>query len=235
LGFSYVASDNIRNDASGTTLAVAELFDVNAGDLLVCMASWETTDVGTATVADAEATNSMTLLARTTYNSQCLAFGYKLVASFNDDSVFTLTLDAARTYRSVAVFQYRPDAGDTVSVDAGPNVGTGNTDSPTSGNINTSETDEVIFGSMKEYSGKNISLTQIADINSDHVETSGQLFAMWDKLFASDPGDGIHSQCFFVGGTSQWICDILAFKSVAAAGGSTIPRYKKYYDYRRAQ
>jgi hypothetical protein len=39
------------------------------------------------------------------------------------------------------------------------------------------------------------------------------------KIFSSDPGDGIHSQCTLAG-ASNWTCDILAFKSVA--GGPTL-------------
>jgi len=252
LGFSYVGCIWDWISGSGTTITTqhpAATIDVDAGDLIVAIGGWEDTvqdPIEDITLSSASNTlvpsNGTWATSITSSGGNFLVMAYKITAA-NATESFTMTLPDAAPYRGIGIMVFRPDAGDTVTLDAnGANTGTGSGTDMQSANINTDYvSDNVIIGGAKWYSMGACTLETIAlataDAAVDLISSGSDCeMSMWYKSFtAIDPGDGISAYAKYGGGTVAWVCDILAYKSVAAAGGSTIPRYKKYYDYRRSQ
>jgi len=166
-------------------------------------------------------------------------FGYKISATSNSTSIFKLTLTASPDYITLAILQYRPTA--TVTFDTGPSgaVGT-NANPPISGNITpTTSTDILVVGATGFTNFSSVTNSQIGDASataafafptaSDPVFWTG----MWYTTYVSSPG-AVHAQAVLGKITGQqWVCDVMSFIITGGGSTSTIPIYKKFYDYRR--
>jgi len=237
LAFSYIASVGAYATASATTLDTTASLNIAEKDLLVSICAWEDTNTTLASVDDSvDDSNSMEIKTVSSSGGNYMQVARKINAALKNPSTIRMTLNAAAGYRFFCVMQFRPDASETVTEDGGPNAGAGNSTAPASGAIDTTGDDAVICGAVKNYTNPNISNPLIAGLAADgsfYPYATPNFYMMWYKLFSSAQNDITASAT--LAASAVWICDIIAFKSVAAAGGSTIPRYKKYYDYRRAQ
>jgi hypothetical protein len=226
MGLTYIANASATNNAGGTTLDCSSALNIVAKDVLIGIAGWETTDTATA-IADTAATNSMTMFARAkSAGTNLIQIGYRLVAQENATAIFRASFGGTAGYRNIIVFQFRPDASDTISLDAGPSSGTGNGTAAVTGNINTTETDEVVVYGVKTYAAATYANQLIAEGAVDLAVNVSTYFGAAYKLFASTQS-AIHGQCDW-SGTVEWVADIIAIKSVAPAGG-VIPVIMNHY------
>ena len=238
MGFSWIATASGYTEGTVSTLDCSAALNVAAGDLLVAFVAWEDTS---RTITSIQATtgnaNTMTLLAVSNNTDNYGAFGYKLSADVNGTATFRLTLSGTAPFVFMAVMQFRPDVGDTISLDTGPGAGSGSAGeggTVQSGNITTTGTDEVTCGGVKSYRYCNIGTEQIADATADGSIDVGSgaanyLLGMWYKFFTATQSN-IHAQAILTtvfNPPSTWICDICSFKSVAAAGGGTLLLLRK--------
>jgi hypothetical protein len=226
LAFSYIHEVYASATASGDTLTTNlggpgadGKLDVLAGDLLVGICTWESQNI-TATIQDDGATNVFTMEARINYLATTyMQLGYRLIGQENDDTAFIFDPSANTAYRGIIIFQFRPDAGETVTVDAGQSGGSGNTNAPQSGDITTTGLDVVTIGGFKEWSDLSgtgsFQIGDIAATYSRNIAAVGN--GLWYRILSATEAN-IHSQCLLTG-AAQWVCDIISFKSVAAAGG----------------
>ena len=233
MGFSYIGSVSNYIVNAGTTLDTVGSLNVAANDVLVGAAGWASATT-LATIAETGGGNALEMFDVVANTNTWLRMGRKIGAGANN-TTWRLTTDSL-PYRYFCVMQFRPDAGETITLDAGPSAGTGSSTAPQSGNINTSGTDEIIIGALSCFDYTTVTSELVADgaaTGAVDVGAAGEiLLGMWYKIFTGDPGDAIHAQAT-LGDAFNWCADIVAIKSVAAAGGVPIAIYKKYYDMRR--
>lgn len=233
MAFTLVASLGAENTGSGSTLDLASTMNVATGDVLVCIVGYYGATTTTA-VADTGSGNAFTMVTEVATGSDRLVMGYVLSATSNASSTFRATWGAARTYRDLIVFQFRPDSGETVSLDASGAGATGNDANPTSAAFNTTGTDEVVVAgvfvdSSKDFTGAGTWTIGGAAVDGRQKGTaSGASYAGGAyKLFAASQSS-IASVYTSGGSSTPWCADVLAFSSVAAAGLS-IPVAMHHY------
>ena len=87
----------------------------------------------------------------------------------------------------------------------------------TSGLITTTGLDEIVVAGMRDYSYRVVSLPVIGGVAADGATGAGQYSRAWYKIF--NAGQTNITGTIHLATAAQWICDICAFKSGAAAGG----------------
>jgi hypothetical protein len=227
MSLAYVASTTARATGSGTTLDTASSLNVQAGDLLIGVSVFfgSSTTVG---MADTDGTtNVLTMLSVYNSGNMNICLGYKLVAESDAAAIFRMTLGANKTYRDIWIYQFRPDSGDTLSLDTEGYSATGTGTAVQSGDFNTSGTDEIVIAGTYLNGGKSFSNQIIADAAADGNLIGSTDGDTWYKLFTSGQ-TGIHAQ-ETLSGSDSWIVAIAAFKSTAAAGGLSIPVAMHHY------
>jgi hypothetical protein len=229
VGWTYIGSAAADNWTNGTTLDCTTSLNVAAGDLLVAVAGFQTTSRGITSIqATSGNANAMTITGVITSSTQFLSMAYKISADANATATFRLTLDGASNQPSIVVMQFRPDSGDTVTLDAGPADGTGQSSALLTASFSTTGTDEVVIaGRYKHYD--TAGTFQIADANADgSAGAGGELDAfLWYSIFTSAQTN-IHAQEDV--DYAYWATSALAFKSVAAGGGGlAIPVAMHHY------
>lgn len=217
MGFTYIASVNGLSSGSTTTVDCSATLNIAAGDLLVAWLKFNSDDT-TIAIADTSGNNTMTI---TTHEDSGVGnwitcFGYRLIGEADATATIRATLGAARLWKRIVVFQFRPDSGDTVSLDTGPSYDDGNGALAQSGNITTTGTDEVVVGGG-EADSTTITDAKINEVADDGQEDSGSHSA-WYRILTGTFSNG-HAQG--VVDNEDWVCNIIAFKSVAAASSWT--------------
>jgi len=137
-------------DDYGTTINCSSTLNVQAGDILIGVVTWLDQST-TAAIADTSSGNSMTMLTRVTDYGSYLQIGYKLVATANSSSTFRATLGSGAGSKTIMVYQFRPDAGDSVELDTGPSGNTSSGTSVASASFSTAKTKEILVGAVKIY------------------------------------------------------------------------------------
>ena len=221
---SFTFIDNQQGSSNGATTVDCSdgAMNVAAGDVLVVWVKHEGAPT-TIAVADTGGGNSFTFDAgdKVDHSNNDLSgqFGYVLSAAADATFVGRVTLGAARTFITIQVWQFRPDAGETVSKD-GSNTGQGNGTSMASGAINTAGDDVIMLGGYSEYVANNSSAHQLNGVNATGVlqaSAMGSNFtASWYRILAATT-TGATATCS--NSSSDWICNIIAIKSAAAGGG----------------
>jgi len=214
MAWAYVASAFADTAADGTTLDCTSSLNIEDGDIIVGFASFGGSDTTISIEATSGAVNAFTISSHVTTAAVFGAIGRKIEAVANATSTFRLTLGASRTYRSIFVMQYRPDAGETVTLEAGPAPGTGTGTLATSGAISPSGDDLMVVAGFRQYDQISSTYTIAGGAATGSV-SDGIFGALWYKAFTSSQV-GITATAAL--DNQQWIIDILAFKSVAAAG-----------------
>lgn len=223
MAWTYIASATGVGDASGTSLDCSGSLNVAVGDLVVCAYKYEgaTTAV---TVGGSDAENMMTLSGlpgSPPYNLRAEG-GYVIIDNANATQTFRLTPTDARAYRALAVMQFRPDSGDTVSLDGSITQNAGDASNPTGSNFNTAGDDVVIVGCLgMNGSSWSPTIKAVACTGSaDATNGDGSEAVIWYKIFTeaqTDSNIGCSSDA------NRYILTAMPFKSVAAAGGSIVP------------
>lgn len=228
MAITYINWTGEEENSAGTTLDGAVVLNIAAGDFLIGFCKWETS---TSTIALSDGgSNGFTMFAVVKHatSNMWISIGYKLAATANATATITMTTGSSVGYRAFGVLQFRPDAEETVSLDAGPSTGQGTTAAIQSGDINTAGTDEVIFAGTGTYSANTPASPLIADAAADGGDGANNNYSYtWYKIFTGAQ-TGVHAQVT-ASGAMSWICDVLAFKSVAAGGGTIVPPAMNYY------
>lgn len=221
MAWTFVAGSGYYVYASGTisTTDPAEEFNIAIGDLLVVSVGWMD---GVTPVACTTEDESFTMLTQTeaTGGFCTHTLGYLKATVANAATLVTGTLTAARDKRVINVYQFRPDAGETVTLAAGPSAAVGTTTAIQSGNISPSGSDLLTIGGTYDRDDDELSSPQIADTaaTASLLHNFGMI---WYLCFTSGQTN-IHAQCTS-SYVDSWVCDIMAFESAAGAGGVSIP------------
>lgn len=218
MALTYVAV--VSAALSGTPGDMASSLNVAAGDLLIAL--WGCyNDPGAVSIADTDgSTNSFTML--TTANSGALytGIGYVLSATADATATFRLTFGTSRGYTGFIVYQFRPDAGETVSLDTSGASAAGSSTTPQSANFTTTGDDEVAVATLYLSNGKTWNDNrEIGDVACDGYTDPRIEHHGWYKIFAATQS-GIHAQAN-MGASDTWLIDVASFKSAAAAGGGS--------------
>jgi hypothetical protein len=224
MAFTFIAGVAGYNDATGTSLACASTLNVAAGDLIVAFPSWEDGTGGTLGCSDS-GSNVCTMTAELGSSSSLayFAFGYKISASANATATFVFTNATTRPARSIIVLQFRPDAGETVSLDpstSNPSTAAGSGQALQSGDMTTAGTDTVVIGAGKHYNYGTWSSEQIGDTAADGRVQSNRpevLTETWYRILTGGMSAG-HAQVSTTSTSNEWVCGVIAFKAVS--GGS---------------
>lgn len=220
MAFTFIALVTGTANGAGTTLDASSALNVAASDLLIAWCKSEaSTSYAVAKNAGSPA-NTFTFDVGDFVSSGGVAdsFGYVLSAAADATATFRVTTSSS-SFRRFFVLQYRPDAGETVTKDTS-NVGTGAGTAAASGVITTTGTDEVVVGGTGLGTGTDGSSQLINAVAA--TEPAGAPLSVdtdvWYRILTAT----------FAGGTASvtlaqsvaWICNVIAFKSVAAGGAA---------------
>jgi len=216
VSFTFVAvqtgtGNGVTSIATGSTLNVA------AGDLLIGMVGVYN-DPGTVTMADSDGTtNVMTMLDKKASGGGLYTrIGYVLSATADATASMTVSSTSNMGYAGWIVYQFRPDAGETVSYESSDIDATGSSTTPQTGDMTTTGTDEVMAAILYLYNGKSWSGNRwIADVEADGATSPRNEAHAWYNIFSETKTDA-HAQAL-MGGSDTWLIDMVAFKSAAAA------------------
>lgn len=233
MAWTFIASAENINDASGTTLDCSSSLNVAAGDLLIAWAKHEGAN-GTFAMASVSGSpaNAFTFDAADEENHSNTdlngSFGYLLSAAADATATFRLTLGAARAFRGVIVWQFRPDSGKAVTKVAAAE-GQGNSTAPQSGTISPTSADLVVVGGYAQYTNVTLSNRSINSVAADAFQDAvASDMSSWYRTLTTGFTNGRASVTQDV--ADDWICNVIAFD---AAGSPTIaPSYKAFPNMR---
>lgn len=221
MSLSCINSITNSNQASGTTLNTSTGIDVLGGDLLIAVLIWES-NTSTVTIADTDSTNIFTML--NSYSpgyGDSFQIGYKLSALANDNSIFSAVLSNPAYFRMLFVYQFRPDSGDTISLDAGPsNSYSSASTSLSTASIDPSGTDTLIFcvyGATNSDYGV-LSNASVGGVSATALNSNLAEGACFYRLATSDLGS-VNGTATLSPSTAQ-IKSILSFVSTPSSSGN---------------
>ena len=226
MAFTFIASATHTINASGTIIDCSSPLNVAAGDLLVAWFRFENVTT-TATIADTVGGNVFTMDTLQSNGADFFSrLGYVLSATENATSTFRGTLAVAGYSRRIVVMQFRPDAGDTVTLDNSTGPATGSSTAIASTAITTTGTDEVVFCGASTYSTATYSVQSINSVAADGIVSPAGDANTWYRILSSTFTNGTGTATSSVNG--KWICNIAAFKSTASGGGGvTYPQLER--------
>lgn len=214
----------------GDTVTITAIIAVTAGDLIVVGAGSQNVGVANITGIADDDENEYTL--RDQVNSEGnakLRTAYAIASENNETLTITATLSAGTGFRQILAVAFTPDGGDTVELDTAGSKGSGYEASPfESGTFWTEGDDEVCvaFIIAEDGSGSNHEIP--SGTAADGTDTTAASMDMWYKILTSTLTDKIAEVDW--SGSAKYACECLAFKSTAAAGGTSIvPRVMYYY------
>lgn len=231
---TVIASAEAMNDAAGTTLDTSTSLNLATGDVCVSAIKHEQAADATSSVAGSGGGNTFTKGTVVNHSNGDLTgwLAYLLSATANATETIRLNT-ASRTFRCIIVYQFRPDSGDTVSLDV-QNTGQGTGTTRASGTVTTTGDDEAALGMLAHYGNETLSNRQINGVAADAFQDAATSdFSLWYRLLTAT----------FAGGTAAvtsdtafaWIVNIIALKSTAGGGGASIvPVLMKQYRKRWA-
>lgn len=227
MAFQFITSVGNSNGDSGTTLDMGASLNLAAGDVLVIWVKWEgaATTVSVAKSTGSPA-NTFTFDAgdMTNHSNNDLhgILGYLLAASADASATMRVTWALTRPHRRGIIMQFRPDSLETVTKDAS-NIGSGTSAAPQSGVITTTGTDEIAVGGYGEYSASTTSSELINGAAATEPTASPQnISSAWYSILTATFTGGRASATIV--GNEDWICNVIALKSVAADVPSFGPR-----------
>lgn len=226
MAVTHVATVSAYSDSSVGPLSMSSTLDVATGDYLIGFVGYETRS-SSVTVTDG---GSISLTVGTEFkhpsSTNYSRMIYGAAASANSTATFTATWDPTCGYRPFILFQFRPDSGDTPSVDDS-DVTSGTGTSIASPAISTTGDDVVVVGAMKNWSkGGTLSSYAIGGEAATGASIGSNLGAAWYRILSATASDITATVSHTV--SDQWNAHILAVKFTAAAGLS-IPVAMHHY------
>lgn len=214
MAFGFIQKASAIVDASGTSVTVT-VSSTTAGSLLVAWVKWEGALAGS-TVSVVEGAGTFTTATAQAHSNGDLngQFHYKLVAAGGDTSIVA-TWTSARAWKAVHVWEFSYTG--TCSLDTAIATGTGTNEFPTSGNITTTGTDEVVLGGLSIYASEAfIAGPLINGVAAAQSITGSQSHHSWERIVtATFTGAATGTK----DNLQPWVCHAIAFK---VAGAPTV-------------
>lgn len=228
MGFSFVNSAKSEYDYNSSPQATSSTLNIASGDVLVAWVGYEDDRVSNCTITDG-ASNTFEVEQETANedNGPRGRFGVILNAIANSSATFTVTVGTA-PYCGLIILQFRPDAGETVSVDV-KDEEIGKWGSVlTGGVISTSGIDEIVVAGAKNYYSADFGNPTIGGESASIVQFSGCWNAAIYRILTSAESNIYaqvdHDNAFYVMNT-------IAIKSVQSS--TPIPVFLNQYRQRR--
>ncbi len=228
MALTFIAMAVGTNAGSGTTLDTSASLNVAAADLLIAVGIHDgaTTTIAVAKDSGSPA-NTFTFdavnILEASFNDLYLAQGYVLSAAADATATFRMTLGAARAFRSIFVLQFRPGAGDTVTKDGNGAIAQGAVAAVSSGNFDTSGTDEVVVGGYADFSGQNTGSELINGVAATEPTGSpdANFSSVWYRILTASFTGGAATAT--LAGAGDWLCGGIAFKATGGAAAPNVP------------
>ena len=214
---AHVQGNSNSGGENESSIAVS-LTGITAGNLLVVWLTWGTAD-GAPTLSDG--TSSFTAGTKVSISGGYGQFFYRLSANGGNKTI-TATFSPNVDYPEITVSEIAASSG-IWAFDA-QNTGTGTSASPASGVINTSGTEEVVFGGCNPANYPDTTSSELINGVAAIEPTYSPAFlsSVWYRLLSATFSNGNASAT--LPGSQDWVCNIIAFKVV---GLSPLPN--NYY------
>jgi len=197
-----------------TTVDASSSLNVAAGDLLVAWTQWQNANSADTIVVDQnDSTNTFTA-GTPLVNSSDIGGQFSWLLSGPADATFTPRTTISNNSRriSIIVMQFRPDSGETVTLDAEGTPASGSSTSPASNNISTTGTDVVALGGVSTGAGGGASSEQVDGTAFDDTDgAAGGHSKLFHRILTATFTDGNATATI---GNDLWVANVIAFKSV---------------------
>lgn len=204
--------------STAATVDTSTTLNIQDGDVLVFAVGYAKSSAQAVSVAETDGTsNPATMLTETT-NYERVLFGYNLNASANASATFRVTI-AESSYRvSLIVYQFRPAAGETIALDAGPSGATGSSTAPQSGTLTTIAAATLVFGMISAgASPVSYSDPLIAGSAPDRSDTTAYALAEYTAFTSTQTNIRASAT---LADSKAWAAQVVSF-SVTPDGGSS--------------
>jgi hypothetical protein len=216
-GLSIIDSESGFDANNDTTVATDGALNIAAGDVLVVYVKWISADT-TLVVSDG-GSNTFTMSTHQE-NSTLGSIGYILNAAANAAATFTATFGANMSEKGLIIYQCRPSAGETPSLDGGPSGTFDDGTTPTSGTVSVAGPGGIVFGGAGDYGTNTFSDPLIGGAAADaSIQRGGDSGSGYMCLWYKAGSTGSINAVVTISGSTHWTADIIAIKSVGGAGG----------------
>lgn len=218
MAWTYVAQ--VEGGSYGDTNAMTadSTLHVEVGDVLIGVLGWRCASATTDGMDIGSGVDNFTMLAQSADDQDdYLSLGYVVVGTHNETATVRGTFSTAAGIVCLLVMQFRPDAGETITLAAGPSPATAASGTnPTSGNISPAGSDLLAWGGIRLRNEGSFSEHQIATTAADGYRNHAGLAycAIWYKLFTANQ-TGIAAECTTGGG--KYVIDVAALSSASAS------------------
>lgn len=223
--WTFVQGKSASADASGTAADVT-VTSTGSGHLLACWTGWEGTTGSTVTCSDATTTFTDGTLkdsgAVTSPSNDAHDQWHYLLVSASGKTTIQCRWTSARTFKRCHVYEFSYSG--TAALDTQvTNANTGT--AVTSTNYTATSTDEVNFGSYKEYSSNLVTsplVNAVAADGSINNSPAGSNAATWYRVTTAGFTGASTATCSGCGGVG-WLDNAISF-SASGGGGATCPK-----------
>jgi hypothetical protein len=218
MSFTLVSSHISVNAASAASLVyTGNITSVQAGDLVVaCLGNLEGTPT-TYSLSDGTSTFSLATGSDEVFGAGAahIETHYLLASVATGSPTYTLTYGAARTYRVMGIYVFRPTAAVSVG-NSSSSSGTGTAIS--SGNITVSSSDLIAFACA----GTINTTAAPSPITINGVAATGSLHSNYFTVWYAEAAAGYTGAAAGTISSDSWGANVTAFTIGAGGGGSTI-------------
>jgi type II secretory pathway pseudopilin PulG len=214
-------SNTNTNDATATTIAQSFTANVQGGDLIVVVVSWNSSATTTVTCSDNNGntyTNAISTNDATGVRAQAICYAPNVQAG---STTVTATFGASSTFRRLSIHEYRGILA-TAPVDITKSAVAANTtatDNVSTGNMTTTVAGDLIFGAVTE-SGTATAVTITAGTNYTQRTLISSEVASQDRVQAA--AGAIASTNTF-NKVSRYVAQAVAFKPSSSPGSWAPP------------
>lgn len=227
MAFTYVGVASGYDYNSVTSVATSTgTLNVAAGDVLVCLGSWNDGTGGTLGCSDG-GSNTFTVGAEqheAGAGSCFSAIGYILDAAANATATFTFVHSTAQTGNGIVVLQFRPDSGHVTSLDptsSNPAWGSGASGGTlTSGALTTTGNDTIVVGLARNYEGGTWSSEAIGGTAATAVAATNNKQGAWYRILTEGISSGSATAAQSV--SNYWVCGLIGISASATSASQSV-------------
>lgn len=216
--WTFVNSGGSGTAGSGAT-ATFTIASVHVGDTVAIGVKWEGGDT-TISCSDTASTFADAFVGAHVTDASAASHTtcYTLSSATSGTVTYTVTWGAARTFRDIGGMAYTPSG--TASLDGTPHIAAGNGATANSGNMTTTGTDGISFGTFGETGATPTTATAaINAVTRDQVKTYGTAVhsCIWSKSYSA----GFTGAATVPIGSGDFGCSVISFKTSGAAAASS--------------
>lgn len=200
----------LEQGASNTTIAQS-VTGVNVNDTVVLLAVNDSTQT-VSSISDG--TTTFTNLTATATGALGVQFAWLPASAVNGTVTYTVTYSATAAGRGLYIAVVTPTALPILDLEG--TGGTGISNTPLSGSITTTGSDEIIFGGHGHENSLTSSVELIAGASAD-VVVRGNIGALWFKVTTLSSQGATAT----LSGSDRWGCNLASFKITGGGGGGT--------------